>query len=170
MSSIQSDEISSIATEVLKPHGQEYQIIEDLNIDPKANLRYSNNARFNFPAGEGFEEYKDIDRPIAEYFYLLFPMPIINQIIRLTNLEIRSTEYPDYLRVDLTKGEFFKWIGIKLAMVLTPLRGGIDAYFAVESEPGTVYEPGNYGKRFGMSKNITALDELLWGIPGLLAL
>jgi hypothetical protein len=38
-------------------------------------------------------------------------------------------------------------------MVLTPLRGGISAYFANEADAGTVYEPGRYGKRFGMSKN-----------------
>jgi hypothetical protein len=152
MSSIASDEPSSINSEVLRPHGQEYEVIDDLNVDPQANRRYNRAARFNFPNGEGFEQHTDIGRPIAEYFYLLFPMGFLPELLTQTNLIIQDSAYPNYLKYNLTRGELFKWLGIKLAMILSPLRGGIDAYFASENEIGTVYEAGNFGKRFKMSK------------------
>jgi hypothetical protein len=47
MSSIASDEPSSINSEILRPHGQEYEVIDDLNIDPQANRRYNQGARFS---------------------------------------------------------------------------------------------------------------------------
>jgi hypothetical protein len=55
------------------------------------------------------------------------------------------------VKFDLTEGEFFKWVGIKLCMAISPRRGGLDFYFSNESDPNSIHEPGNYGEKYGMS-------------------
>ena len=79
-------------------------------------------------------------------------MTKVQNILDYTNVQIAASNYPEHNKGELSKGELFKWIGIRLAMTLTPLRGGVDSYFEVGSEEGTVYQGGNYGARFGMSK------------------
>ena len=162
-----SDSDSSIGSEDnvddrLSPHGQYYEEMEELVFNESGRNRYAEPARFIFPANEGFDQFPDVEKPIVEYFYLVFPMIFINIILAATNTVLTASNYSEYVKRQLDKGEFLKWIGIRLCMVLTPLRGGIDAYFAVGSAEGTVYEGGNYGRRFGMPKNrFKAIQESL---------
>ena len=55
-----------------------------------------------------------------------------------------------------TKGEVIKYLGIRLAMALSPLPGGVRAYWeTITSKEGkeTIHMGGDYRKRFGMSRN-----------------
>ena len=136
--------------------------IDELPANENTRVRYADPSRFVFPVNEGFEEFTPVNRPVAEYFYLVFPMIFISPILIWTNEVLASSNYPVNVRVPVTKGEFIRWIGIRLCMVITPLRGGLDSYFATEAAEGSVYEPGNYGKRFKMSKNrFKAIQESL---------
>jgi hypothetical protein len=73
-------------------------------------------------------------------------------LIPLTNAKLNSLSQ-SLLKPD----EFLLFLGITLSMALQPLRGGIDAYWAVDNGTNgtndTVYTPGNYGERFGMPKH-----------------
>ena len=137
----------------LNPHGQQYEVLERLEAPEHNRSRYMDDAKIKIPLNEGMDANFNRLRPMSWYFSLCFPMPIITVLLLWTNQNIQSSIYPASVRTELRKGEFFKHIGIRLCMVITPLRGGLDAYFSTETEPGTVYEAGNYGKRFGMSKN-----------------
>ena len=146
----------------LTPHGQEYLVMEGLPANENNRNRYAEPSRFVFPVNERFEEFTPVERPIAEYFYLLFPMFLITSILVWTNEVLAASHYPVWIKAAVTKGEFLQWIGIRLCMVITPLRGGLDAYFATAAEEGSVYEPSNYKKRFNMSKNrFKAIQESL---------
>ena len=61
--------------------------------------------------------------------------------------------------IPLTKGEFFKYLGLRLAMACEPKRGAIPVYWDEGLQPGTIYSGGSFGERFGMSsyrfENIT---------------
>ena len=79
----------------------------------------------------------------------MFPIKFMNEmIVPLTNQKLMA------LRQSILKPEeFILFLGITLSMALQPIRGGIDAYWAVDNGiTDTIYSPGNYGDRFKMSK------------------
>ena len=137
----------------MNAHGQQYEVLQSLAAEEHNRTRHADNARINIPPNEGLDAELPRLRSVVWYFFLCFPMPIVTDILKWTNRNIQASGYVPYLKTELTKGEFFQHLGIRLCMIITPLRGGIDAYFATYMESGTVYEPGNYGRRFGMSKN-----------------
>ena len=63
------------------------------------------------------------------------------------------TEINKHMVKPLTQGEFFKWLGIQLAMCVEPRRGPIEVYWAKRSHEGSSSLPANYGERFGMSRH-----------------
>ena len=97
----------------LCPHGQQYEVLQGLVGPEHGRVRYS-------------------DR----FFYPCFPTTIVAASVEWTNEKIRESSHVQ----PLTKGEFFKFLGIRLCMVLSPLRGGIDAFYATiqEEEEETV--------------------------------
>jgi hypothetical protein len=95
------------------------------------------------------------DYTIFDCFRLFFPEQYLNTIIDLTNVNIRA----DVLRSggDTNRGEFFKYIGIRLAMALDPIGRSYEDYWqtsdAADEGAKTTQLPRNYGNRFKMSKN-----------------
>jgi hypothetical protein len=90
--------------------------MESLEAPEHTRPRYADKARFVFPPHEGFGEFTDATRPIVEYFYLIFPMRNVENILAYTNEQIAASNYPDGIKRELTKAELFKWFGIRLAM------------------------------------------------------
>jgi hypothetical protein len=68
-------------------------------------------------------------------FIVCFTMTLVSSIVERTNAKNRESRYVQSVREKpLTKGEFFKFLGIRLCMV----RGGIDAFHATIKEEETV--------------------------------
>jgi hypothetical protein len=53
----------------------------------------------------------------------------------------------------LTEGEFFKWLGIRLAMTLQPRRGPMSVYWESKQREGCVEGPLDFGNRYKMTFN-----------------
>ena len=53
----------------------------------------------------------------------------------------------------LGKGEFIKYLGLRLAMTCEPKRGPIPVYWQVGDEPGSIYTGADFGGRFGMTRH-----------------
>ena len=53
----------------------------------------------------------------------------------------------------VSKGEFIKWLGLRVAMAAEPRQGSINVYWQYSFEEGTVFSPADYGTRFGMSRH-----------------
>lgn len=138
---------------LLCPHGQQYEEIDGISIDPSANHRYIRSSYITWPNEDLLRDGPGEERSFISYFYLCFPMNFIQNMLEWTNFEISRSNYPESCRAPVSKGELIKWLGIRLTMVVYPRRGGLPTYFATDSIPGSNFEPGNYGKRFQMSKN-----------------
>ena len=91
-----------------------------------------------------------IDRTPLNYFALMFPPDSIATICRLTNDKMRAN---DILK-NLSPSEFLKYLGIRLTFSLQPLPGGMNrgGFGTVDEEDG-ICLAGNYGARFGMSRD-----------------
>ena len=55
----------------------------------------------------------------------------------------------------LDKGEFFKFLGLRLAMACEPKRGPIHVYWKTGSEPGSVFKGADFG-HYGMTRRFTS--------------
>eukprot|EP00731_Ephydatia_muelleri_P014220 Em0007g1530a len=53
----------------------------------------------------------------------------------------------------VSKGEFLKFLGLRLAMACEPRRGPISVYWETGSEAGAVYTGADFGSRFKMSRH-----------------
>jgi hypothetical protein len=82
----------------------------------------------------------------VEYFYTMFPMKELSNIVQGTNFELASKGKPP-----TSKGEFLKWLGIRLASVLERRRGSVRSWFKEGSVPDSIHIHGAYAHRFGMS-------------------
>lgn len=112
------------------PHGQQYQVLERLHAPEHNRIRHSESARI-VPAPKFGVRKKD--------FIVCITMTLVSSIVERTNAKNRESSYVQSVRrKPLTKGEFFKFLGIRLCMVLSPLRGGIDAFYAMIKEEETV--------------------------------
>lgn len=65
----------------------------------------------------------NVKEPI-DYFRAMFPMPYTKKIVVATNMQFQqiSSNYR------LTEAIFFKYLGIILAMALSPQHGGMEEY------------------------------------------
>ena len=77
----------------------------------------------------------------------MWPTNTIEEMLHETNKRLGDK------RKTLTKGEFFKWLGIRLAMACEPRRGPIDVYWKEEYEVGSVFSPPCYNSRFNMTRH-----------------
>jgi hypothetical protein len=110
----------------LCPQGQQYQVLEHLHAPEHNRIRHSESARI-VPAPKFGVRMKD--------FIECFTMKLVSSIVERTNAKNRESSYVQSERKKpLTKGEFFKFLGIRLCMV----RGGIDAFHATIKEEETV--------------------------------
>jgi hypothetical protein len=82
-----------------------------------------------------------------DWFDWGFPPKNWSMMVRGTN-EILSSKAEELT----TKGELAKYLGIRLAMSVTPRRGGMHAHFETVQREGSVRTPGNFGERFEISR------------------
>lgn len=83
----------------------------------------------------------------VDYFYLLFPMEQLQIICKLTNVYLEANRHSL-----LSKGEFLRFLGIRLSTTLTPMPG-LRSYWEAEINPESGFPPGNFLARFGMNYN-----------------
>jgi len=145
---IQPPEIPVEAADpLLSPHGQVYEDLGEIHIDPSANMRYSRGFSLNFG-----QLVVDHFLPIKEftYFLLLFPMVfLVTVIVVHTNNNLRARQ-----KTYTTQGELVKFLGITLAMALETTRGGVKAFWDDDADlTETIYQHKNYKTRFGMSRH-----------------
>jgi hypothetical protein len=86
------------------------------------------------------------DKTFFDYFCLMYPMNGLAQTVASTsqNLEQRSKK-------PTSTGEFLRFLGLRLAMCATPIRGGIRAYWDRRTIVGSVTPALDFQARFGMS-------------------
>jgi len=82
-----------------------------------------------------------------QYFRLMFPMNSVSRILQATNEGLRDND-------KINDGDFWRYIGIRLAFVLSPVPFGMkDGAFGTGTDEETLFEKGNYGAKYGMSRN-----------------
>ncbi len=91
-----------------------------------------------------------------QYFRLLFPMNTVSRILQATNEGLSEIE-------QVTDADFWRYIGIRLAFVLHPIPFGMkDGAFGTGFVEETLFEKGNYGAKYNMSRNrFFFIDEKL---------
>ena len=91
---------------------------------------------------------------VIQFIFLrMFPMPHVCEIIELSNIQLKKRGYDE-----LTVAEFFKYIGLRLAMTLEPA-GNLYEYWRTERIPGGVVQPKRYNDRFNITRR-RFIDEL----------
>jgi hypothetical protein len=98
----------------------------------------------------------DLDLPAVksplQYFLLMFPMQRVDSILDCTNSTLRSWRrgHP------ITRGELFRFIGLRLMMALYPRCSdeGLDFYWTTEADPDAIFSPiFDFENKCGMSKS-----------------
>lgn len=131
----------------LRPHGQIYEDIGEITIDPSVNEQYNLPFRLNW--GTLVINCYDPIKAII-YFLLLFPMIFLNLIIVVnTNNNLRRLRKPV-----TSKAEVLRFFGITLSMSLDPTRGGVKSYWDDNEDlSDTIYQKKCYNARFGMTRH-----------------
>ena len=126
---------------LLNPHGQQWTEVEAITVD--AGMDHQQRcASFDFGM-----EYNGVKTPI-EYFKLLYPMATIATTLAGTNFNLRANNN----NKDLTRGEWFVFLGYHLQAALEQNRGNFSDLWSSQATEPDSYEPVyNYG-RFGMGK------------------
>ncbi|KUF99681.1 hypothetical protein AM588_10008680 [Phytophthora nicotianae] len=85
---------------------------------------------------------------IAKYFYLMYPMPTLKSTLACTNANLAMQSHRQ-----IKVGDWFKWIGLRLAMAVEPRSGPLRVYWESECKEGFVGTPANFGQRYGMTRH-----------------
>ncbi len=102
---------------------------------------YSDDTRFRFP-----QCFRNKDNKLAiDYFMSSFSRKSLESIVEATNEELGKYNY------EVTnKTEILKFLGIRLAMCIDPLRGSVYDYWKDKYDEDSVFVPRCAEKRFGM--------------------
>ena len=134
---------SVVADPLYCPNGVQWVIKEDgIPIDPAQGER-QHEPYIHWPC-----LLRDQPRRIVDHFYLMYPMVGMPTTLRHIN-ECMDSKGKQHV----SKGEFIKWLGLRVAMAAEPRRGPITVYWQHSFEEGTVFSPADYGTRFGMSRH-----------------
>ena len=79
----------------------------------------------------------------------MYPMCGLDSMLQHTN----QNAVANGISQCVNKGEFLKFLGLRLAMACEPRRGPISVYWETCSEAGTVYTGADFGSRFKMSRH-----------------
>jgi hypothetical protein len=96
-----------------------------------------------------------VNRSIWLYFLLMFPTEIVNTIVESTNkaLEELLTNNRHLSGCgDLTRGEFYLYLGIRLVITLLRTHESIDLYWSTSRNDKSVLQGYNFGEKYGMSR------------------
>ncbi|KAF4044572.1 Transposase IS4 [Phytophthora infestans] len=94
-------------------------------------------------------------RTVSRNFYLMYPMETLNKMLQYTNANLAVSKYRA-----IDEGDWFRWIGIRLAMAIEPRRGPTRVYWESEAKDGFVNIPANFGERFRMSRH--AFENIIY--------
>jgi len=72
----------------------------------------------------------------------------MNSIVQLTSANLEAKGRPS-----LSKGEFYKWLGMRLYMGLHPVRGALPTYWNDSRENGSTFLPHNMKQVSGMTRH-----------------
>ncbi|KAG7376682.1 hypothetical protein PHYPSEUDO_012920 [Phytophthora pseudosyringae] len=138
----ESDHSDDGDDEIAVAHGRQWVSCDSILVDQAAHIP-PRSTRFLWPP------YLQIgDCSLVKYFYLMYPMSTVNETIRLTNINLGRNSFRH-----IGQGDFFRWMGIRLAMAVEPRRGPSRVYWESDQKEGSVNTPANYGDRFQMSRH-----------------
>ena len=124
------------------PHGRMWKWRESLLIDPSAGGRYN-----SIPHVRWSHVQESQPKTAYNYFTLLNPMCGLDSMLQCTNNNMNANGLSH-----LDKGEFLKFLGLRLAMACEPKRGPIHVYWITGSEPGSVFKGADFG-HYGMTRH-----------------
>lgn len=146
----------------LRPNDVPWRIQADEppTIEPKSISTGPHNTRFIW-ANNPEQQPLPHERPLREYFDLVFPHSILQPLIQLTNEAM--DEDPHQVGSEFTEEEFFRYCGMRLMMTLIHLPH-IDEYWKTERQEGDLINPLAFGREYGISKHRFELIErcLVW--------
>lgn len=131
----------------LRPHGQLWEDLGEINVDPVANQRYNLPFRLNW--GQLVVERHNPIKALT-YFLLLFPMTFLFTVVIVhMNEKLREAR-----KQETNKAEVLRMIGLTLSMALDPTRGGVRSYWDENEDlEGTIYQKKSYATRFNMTRH-----------------
>lgn len=135
------------ADPMLWPHGREWEEIPGTIIDERINGRYQQQTRIMWTQREELKSPQE--REPADYFYKFFPPKLVTLMIEMTNARLVDKR----IRNVATRGEMYKWLGIRLAMALEPCKGGSQAYWSKTDDEGKFSRGANFEERTSMTYN-----------------
>lgn len=144
--------------ELLTPNGHKWEVVGDpQSITNDPSRERFRNCKFNRGIMElNFPIDKVMDH--ISYFKLHYPMQGIDDLIEATNLaiaegkskSIQNSTTEEFFAFN--KYWFFKFIGIIMTKALTVVHGGIGYCWSTEELKDTVFEAGNFNKKYGMTR------------------
>ncbi|OWZ13602.1 hypothetical protein PHMEG_00013046, partial [Phytophthora megakarya] len=84
-----------------------------------------------------------------------YPMQTLTDTLVCTNAN-QSRQRNKHIK----EGDWFCWIGLRLAMAVEPRSGQLRTYWDTEGREGFVDTPANFGQRFGMTRH--CFEEILY--------
>ncbi|KAF4136960.1 Transposase IS4, partial [Phytophthora infestans] len=121
-------------------HGRRWIHCDAVLIDP-ADFVLARKASIHWPSHLLLGE-----RSFVSYFYLMYPMGSLQTTIQETN-----TLLVERRQGVIGRGEFFRWIGSRLAMTLEPRRGPLTVYWNASVPERSVGTAANFGQLYGMT-------------------
>ena len=132
---------------MLWPHGRKWEEIAGTIIDERMHGRHLPLSRIVWTQTE--ELKRPQDRKPVDYFYKFFPSNLVTLTMDMTSARLANRR----IRSNVTKGEMFKWLGIRLGMALEPRKGGIQAYWSKTDDEGKFSRGSNFEERTSMTFN-----------------
>jgi hypothetical protein len=118
--------------------------VQNLTTDPANNNIYSKSTHFNWQYLRG--HLLDEQPSILDYFRLFYPEDTNIILLEKTNAELSKEGL-----AELSLGEWYKYIGIRLTMAVEHRRGEIKHYWDVHTGDCSVKTAADYGNRFKMT-------------------
>ncbi|KAJ0407213.1 hypothetical protein ATCC90586_004525 [Pythium insidiosum] len=106
-------------------HGRVWQPCSEVLIDSAAHI-VPHTSRLRWPY-----DTPSPDRSFADYFSLLYPMQSLRSMLHHTNYTLVARGC-----APITDGDWFRWIGIRLAMAFEPRRGPTRTYWESDAWKG----------------------------------
>ncbi len=120
------------------------------NCSVRAEILLNETEKYKMESGQ----MREID-----FYDLMFPADYMQVIIDATNMNLALQNAPL-----TTKGEFYRMLGIRLAIALDMKKGIIGDFWSAVQESGTIYRPPRYYERFGMTKLRWEQLTSLWSL------
>lgn len=131
---------------LLMPHQRRWTERAFLNACPNLARTYHQDAYLRWKTMKNVQE-----RTPYDYFTLMFPQDNIKETITFTNENLEKLG-----NQELTRGEYEKWLGIRLAMAIEPRKGSLPVYWESSTRDRsilTILTAPSYGERFYMRRH-----------------